>query len=70
MFSELNEQIDFCVILDYERDFEFTKEVIKKSYDDWWDDVDSHEPIAEYIPNELFTQGIGHELYFKDFEEE
>lgn len=70
VFSELNPWIDFCILVD-EMQFNKAKEIVEKAWDDWWDDDCGYdEPIADYISSCLTDNGIEHEIYFSDDNEE
>ena len=70
VFSDMNEWIDFCVIVN-ESDLVKAKKLIKEAYDNWWDDEDAYDyPIAEYIGEVLSDNRIEYQMYFSDEEEE
>lgn len=70
VYSELNPWIDFMVYT-YDDDFEKAKEIIKKSFDNWWEDeMISQIPIGSYIEMKLKENGIEYDIYYKNKEEE
>lgn len=70
VWSDMNTWIDFCILVS-DADFNKAKEVIDKAYDDWWELPDvQFEPIADYVCRCLTDNGIEHEIYFKEDDEE
>ena len=71
VYSEMNPWIDFCVVLENEKDISDAKEIIEQVYGEWFSDKNqTDEPIAEYISRRLREVCIWHEIYFTIKEEE
>ena len=69
--SEDNPWIDFCIVLENEKDIDDAKEIIEQSYNEWFSAKNqTDEPIMEYISRRLTEVCIWHEIYFTDREEE
>lgn len=64
IYSELNDWIDFCIVLGANEDLVKAVEIAQKSYNEWFEN-DSCEPIADYISSCLTKNDIDHEIYFK-----
>lgn len=67
VYSDLNPQIDFCVLTEDDEYSEVTKKIIETAFDDWFSN-ESDDTIADYISRTLLEAGITHEIYFKDEE--
>lgn len=71
VYSEMNNWIDFCIVLVDEKDIDNAKEIVGKYYDAWFSaENQTDEPIMEYISGKLTEACIEHEIYFTDKEEE
>lgn len=71
VYSEMNPWIDFCVVLEDEKDVDDAKEIIEQAYNEWFSAKNqTDEPIMEYISRRLTEVCIWHEIYFTDKEEE
>lgn len=69
--SEDNPWIDFCVVLEDEKDISNAKEIVEQAYDEWFaSDNQTDEPITEYISRRLTEICIEHEIYFSGKDEE
>lgn len=68
VYSELNEWIDFCIVIDAHEDFVKAEEIVNKAYSDWFDN-ETCEPITDYITRHLMENEIDFEIYFKDEKE-
>lgn len=64
VYSESNEWIDFCIVFDDVLDYVMAEEIVQKAYDDWFE-LETDEPIADYISQRLTECEIEHEIYFK-----
>lgn len=69
VYSEMNDQIDFCIVVKFLSDFGIACKVIKAAYDEWFES-DTCEAIADYISRCLLEKGIEHDIYLKEVEEE
>jgi hypothetical protein len=68
VYSEINEWIDFCIVVEDE-DCDRAEEIVNKAYDDWFaDDFTSDETLADYIGNCLVASGIIYEIFSKEEE--
>lgn len=71
VYSEMNPWIDFCIILENDKDAPEAKRIIEQAYDEWFSlDNQTDEPISEYISKKLEDVYICHEIYFNTLEEE
>ena len=71
LYSELNMWIDLCILIPSQKDFEKAKEIVRKAYDDWWEDsYAQYEAIGDYIGIRLSENDIEYEIYFKMDDEE
>lgn len=68
VWSDLNEWIDFCILVS-DTEFNKAKEIVEIAYSNWWDN-DTCETIADYVCRCLTDNGIEHEIYFKEDDEE
>ena len=69
--SDDNPWIDFCIVLENEKDVTEAKEIIEQAYEEWFSSDNATDlPIAEYISNKLTDACIWHEIYFYSTEEE
>lgn len=65
VYSDFNEWIDFCVMINSYEDTEKSIEIIKNAYDEWFES-EITEPISEHISNCLSCNDINHEIYFRN----
>ena len=71
VYSDDNPWIDFCIVLEDEKDISNAKEIIEQAYSEWFSsDNQTDEPIAEYISRRLTDVCIWHEIYFSGKDEE
>lgn len=71
VYSEMNPWIDFCIVLEEEKDTDNAKEIIRQAYNEWFSAKNqTDDPIADYISRRLTEVCIQHEIYFTDKEEE
>jgi hypothetical protein len=62
---------DICILIKNEFKYEEAENVIRRAYDDWYDDEDTAcTPIGDWISNTLTKNEIEHEMYYKSMEEE
>ena len=61
----MNPWIDFCVVLENEKDIDDAKEIIEHAYNSWFSAKNqTDEPIMEYVGRRLSEVCIEHEIYF------
>ena len=71
VYSEMNPWIDFCIVLENEKDVTEAKEIIEQAYEEWFSsDNQTDLPITDYISDNLSDVCIWHEIYFSGKEEE
>ena len=71
VYSEMNPWIDFCIVLEDEKDVTEAKEIIEQAYEEWFSSDNATDlPIADYISDKLSDVCIWHEIYFSGKEEE
>lgn len=71
VYSELNPWIDFCIVLENEKDISDAKEIIEQAYEEWFSSDNATDlPIADYISDRLSDVCIWHEIYFSSKKEE
>ena len=71
VYSEMNPWIDFCIVLEDEKDVTEAKEIIEQAYEEWFSSDNATDlPIADYISDKLSDVCIEHEIYFTGKEEE
>lgn len=67
IYSQLNEWIDFCIILkecDY-RDYLEAKPIVEAAYNEWMEN-DIDETIADYICARLTDNNYEYDVYFNE----
>ena len=70
VYSEMNPWIDFCVVLENEKDIDDATKIIEQAYNEWFSATNqTDEPIMEYISRRLTDVCIWHEIYFSGKEE-
>lgn len=63
--------IDFCIVLENEKDIANEKEIIGRAYDEWFLPYNQTDlPIGEYISRKLIDVCIWHKIYFTGNDEE
>lgn len=71
VYSEMNPWIDFCVVLENEKDIDDATKIVEQSYNEWFSAKNqTDEPIMEYVSRRLTEVCICHEIYFSGKEEE
>ena len=71
VYSDDNPWIDFCIVLEDEKDVTEAKEIIEQAYEEWFSSDNATDlPIADYISDKLSDVCIEHEIYFTGKEEE
>lgn len=69
--SNDNPWIDFCIVLENEKDVMEANETIEQAYEEWFSSDNATDlPIADYISDKLSDVCIEHEIYFTGKEEE
>lgn len=69
--SNDNPWIDFCIVLEDEKDIDDAREIIRQAYDSWFSAKNqTDETIADYISRRLTEVCIWHEIYLSGKEEE
>lgn len=54
VYSEMNPWIDFCIVLEEEKDTDNAKEIIRQAYNEWFSAKNqTDDPIADYISRRL-----------------
>ena len=67
VYSQLNDWIDFVVILENQEETEKAEEIINKAADRWFEDADDIcDTFADYVCFELTKAKIKHDIYFKE----
>ena len=67
VYSDMNEWIDFCIVIGAYVDFIEAEEIVQKAYNEWWELSDAEFlPIADYISKQLAENDIDFEIYFKN----
>lgn len=69
VYSDMNDWIDFCIVIGAYEDFTKAEEIVQAAYDEWFEN-ESDEPIAEFISQRLIENEIYPEVYFKNDDEE
>ena len=67
LHSELNPWIDMCIVPHADKDK--VKQVSTEAFDSWFD-VDTDEPIGDYIKRKLTEAGCSFDIYWCMDEEE
>lgn len=69
VYSDLNEQIDFIVLVENKEDSERVQDIINQAWDKWWDLENNPDlqciPIGDYISEELTKGNVDFEIYYK-----
>uniref|UniRef100_UPI0040564B61 hypothetical protein n=1 Tax=Acetatifactor sp. TaxID=1872090 RepID=UPI0040564B61 len=70
VYSDLNNQIDFIVLIGNKEDSERAQRIINQAWDKWWDLENNPDlqyiPIGDYISEELAKGKVDFEIYFKN----
>lgn len=67
--SEINEWINICIVVQKEENFEKIFHASAKAYDEWFN-IDSDEPIADYIKRKLNEEKFNFEIFTGPFDED
>lgn len=69
VYSDLNDQIDFIVVVENQEDSERVQDVIDQAWNNWWDLENNPElqyiSIGDYIAEELTKGNVDFEIYYK-----
>lgn len=65
VYSQLNDWIDFVIVLENHKESDRAEEIINKAADRWFED-DIYDTFADYVCFELTKAKIKHDIYFKE----
>lgn len=69
VYSDLNDQIDFIVLVENQEDLEKVQDIINQAWDNWWDLEENPDlqsiPVGDYIAEELTKGNVDFEIYYK-----
>ncbi len=69
ILSEMNPWIRLCVVVEPYEDFLKVKDIVSKSYDEWFN-IDTDEPISDFIKRKLDEEKLSYEMFIGDFNED
>lgn len=70
LYSDMNKQIDFIIVVENEAQVELAEQIIEEAYSNWFDLENYPElqciPMGDHIREELNNKGIQYEWYTKE----
>ena len=67
VYSQLNDWIDFVIVLENQEESDRAEEIINKAADDWFENVDGLcDTISEFICGKLRAENIRFDIYYKE----
>lgn len=71
VYSQLNDWIDFVIVLENPEETDRAEEIINKAADDWFENSDGIcDTISEYVCDKLKQENIQFDIYYKEDTEE
>ena len=67
--SEMNNWIKICIVVEPYEDFTKVKDIASKAYDKWFN-IDTDEPISDYIRRKLDENELSYEMFLGNFDED
>ena len=65
--SQLNDWIDFVIVLENQEEADQAEEIINKAADDWFENSDGLcDTISEFICDKLRAETIQFDIYYKE----